>query len=145
MYIGSRKSKELTCEGPYSVCRNPLYVGTVLVAGGTSLCLENVLIFAVTLLLTVPVHVAVAVAEERRLAQLFGAEFEAYTRHVPRFLFRFRNYHSAEWFSVSAPAIRRGLVEASAVLLLPFLGNLLRLLQARGVLPVLLSLCGRKT
>jgi len=25
-YIGSRKSKELIGEGPYSICRNPLYI-----------------------------------------------------------------------------------------------------------------------
>jgi hypothetical protein len=107
------------------------------VAAGTSLCLENVLTFGVTMLLTVPIHVAVAIAEERRLAQLFGAEFEEYTRHVPRFLFRFSNYHSSEWFSVSAPAIRRGLLETSALLMLPLLGNLLRILNATGVMPVL--------
>jgi protein-S-isoprenylcysteine O-methyltransferase Ste14 len=85
MYIGGRKSKQLVTDGPYSLCRNPLYVGTVLLAVGASLCLENVLMLLVSLAIMIPVHAIVTVAEERHLEELFGDQFREYKRSVPRF------------------------------------------------------------
>src|SRR5690242_19500682 len=32
LYIGGRKHQELVLDGPYSVCRNPLYLGSFLLA-----------------------------------------------------------------------------------------------------------------
>jgi protein-S-isoprenylcysteine O-methyltransferase Ste14 len=32
LYIGGRKRVVLVSDGPYSLCRNPLYVGTFLIA-----------------------------------------------------------------------------------------------------------------
>src|SRR4029079_12190293 len=41
IYVGSRKFKTLVDQGPYSVCRNPLYVGTFLMALGSALFLKS--------------------------------------------------------------------------------------------------------
>src|SRR3989339_1941276 len=55
-YIGSRKSKELICEGPYSLCRNPLYIGTFLLAIGVGLCFENLLMLLFVPAIIIPTH-----------------------------------------------------------------------------------------
>ena len=35
LYVGGRKGRVVVCEGPYSLCRNPLYLGTFLLAAST--------------------------------------------------------------------------------------------------------------
>ena len=42
LYVGAKKPRELTTTGPYSICRNPLYAGTLLLTLGVSLSLENI-------------------------------------------------------------------------------------------------------
>ena len=49
LYIGGRKTYELVCHGPYSICRNPLYVGTWLMAISVA-CLIQSLVFGIALL-----------------------------------------------------------------------------------------------
>ena len=137
LYIGGRKSKQLVTDGPYSLCRNPLYVGTVLLSVGASLCLENILMLLVSLAVMISVHALVTSAEERHLEDLFGDDFQAYKRSVPRFVPSFRSYRSPEHLTVSSLAVRRIVIEASAILLIPVLGDLIEMLHAGGVLPVL--------
>jgi len=137
MYIGGRKSKELVTEGPYSMCRNPLYVGTILLCIGASLCLENVLMLVASLAIIVPVHALVTMAEEHILERRFGSTFQAYKRTVPRFIPSFRNWRSREEVLVSTRVIRRAAFEASGILLIPVLGDLIENLRRIGVLPVL--------
>ena len=137
LYIGGRKSRELITDGPYSMCRNPLYVGTMLLAIGASLCLENILLLAATLLIFVPVHAYAVVLEERRLAEAFGAEFVAYRQRVPRFLFSFRHYCSNKTVNVSADILLRCAFTLSFIVAIPLIEELVEMLHANGLLPVL--------
>ncbi|HAU36825.1 MAG TPA: hypothetical protein DCX07_03800 [Phycisphaerales bacterium] len=137
LYIGSRKSKEIITDGPYSLCRNPLYLGTFAITIGASLCLENLAMLLAALLVMVPVHVGVILAEEKHLAGLFGQPYEEYLRRVPRFLVSLKNYRSPATVEVSTRAIRRVTIEAMGILLIPPIGDLIELLHARGILPAL--------
>jgi protein-S-isoprenylcysteine O-methyltransferase Ste14 len=136
-YIGGRKSHELVTEGPYSLCRNPLYVGTLLLAIGAGLSFENVLMLAAVILILLPLHLLAARWEEKHLLELFPDAFPAYAKRVPRFWPRLRNYHSPETVTVRVRAIRRIAVDTVGVLLLPEIEDLLELLHDHG-LPVLL-------
>lgn len=137
LYVGGRKSKQLVTDGPYSICRNPLYTGTILLTIGAALCLGNIVMLAVGLMVMIPVHLAVTLAEERHLEGIFGEEFRQYKRCVPRFFGRPGKYRSAESIVVSAHAVKRAIIEASAILLIPVLGDLINLLHARGILPAI--------
>ena len=90
--ISGRKSEELVTRGPYSLTRNPLYLGTLLIVGGF-LCLWH---SATLLVLTLPpllIYIfGVVPAEERVLAARHGERFEEYARRVPRWMPVFRNY-----------------------------------------------------
>ncbi|HEY1896761.1 MAG TPA: isoprenylcysteine carboxylmethyltransferase family protein [Terracidiphilus sp.] len=83
-----KKNQELTTSGPYAWTRNPLYLGSMLIAGGFAVALLS---WPVALLLAVgflAIYVPVIASEERFLRGTFPG-FEVYCRRVPRFFPRF--------------------------------------------------------
>jgi protein-S-isoprenylcysteine O-methyltransferase Ste14 len=83
-----KKNQELTTTGPYAWTRNPLYLGSMLIAAGFAVALLS---WPVALLLAVgflAIYVPVIASEERFLRATFPG-FEAYCRRVPRFFPRF--------------------------------------------------------
>lgn len=80
-----RKNSELTITGPYAHVRNPLYLGSILIAAGFGLALMSwqfaVALAAAFLLIYVPV----IAAEEAFLRDEF-LEFEWYCARVPRLI-----------------------------------------------------------
>jgi len=137
LYIGQRKSKELITEGPFSICRNPLYVGSLLIMLGVSLCMENLVLLAAGLLIMIPTHIWVILVEEKHLAKVFGEQYLEYKHRVPRFGFAFRNFHTAQTIEVSVRSIYRATGEAMLALTVPIIGDLIETLHANGILPVL--------
>lgn len=80
-----RKDQRLTTCGPYAFVRNPLYLGTLLVAAGFALAsrrLSLAILFAAVFLL---VYLPVIEREERHLRRLFP-EYEDYAASVPMLL-----------------------------------------------------------
>jgi hypothetical protein len=80
-----KKNQELTMTGPYAYTRNPLYLGSMLMAFGFALA---VLSWPVALALAMGfsvVYIPVIASEERFLRATFPA-FEAYCRRVPRLI-----------------------------------------------------------
>ena len=136
LYIGQRKSKQLITDGPFSMCRNPLYFGSLLVAIGVSLCFENFVLLVFVLLILVPIHLLVIFAEEKKLAGNFGAPYEQYKKMVPRLWFAFSRFKNPPMIEVSTKAVTRATMEMILLLLIPPLGDLIELLHAKGILPV---------
>ncbi len=80
-----KKNRELTQTGPYAHTRNPLYLGSMLMAAGFAVALMS-WPFALTLVVGFAViYVPVIASEEAFLRRTFP-EFEAYCRRVPRLL-----------------------------------------------------------
>jgi protein-S-isoprenylcysteine O-methyltransferase Ste14 len=80
-----KKNRELTMTGPYAHTRNPLYLGSMLMAAGFAVALLS---WPVALLLAVGfgvIYVPVIASEERFLRATFP-EFDAYSRRVPRLI-----------------------------------------------------------
>jgi protein-S-isoprenylcysteine O-methyltransferase Ste14 len=80
-----KKNRELTVTGPYAHTRNPLYLGSMLMAAGFALALLS---WPVALLLGAGfaiIYVPVIAAEERFLRAVFPA-YAAYARSVPRLI-----------------------------------------------------------
>ena len=137
LYIGQRKSKQLITEGPYSICRNPLYWGTFLIAFGAGLCFESIPLAIFALVVMVPVHILVAKAEEKHLEEIFGEEYEKYKHTIPAFMPSLKHYQKRSDITVSTRAMRRVAIETAFVLLLPEIEDIVELLQGHGVIPVL--------
>jgi len=136
-YIGSRKSKEIIATGPYSICRNPLYIGSFFLAIGVGLCFENLLMLLLVPAIIVPVHIITAQMEEAHLESKFGEEYRRYKQKVPRFRPCFSNYNSPNVLEINIHSIRRIAIDTVAVLFLPEIEDLLELLHEHGIIPVL--------
>jgi protein-S-isoprenylcysteine O-methyltransferase Ste14 len=80
-----KKNRELTMTGPYAHTRNPLYLGSMLIAAGFAVALLS---WPVALLLACGfalIYIPVIASEERFLRATFP-EFDAYCRRVPRLI-----------------------------------------------------------
>jgi protein-S-isoprenylcysteine O-methyltransferase Ste14 len=80
-----KKNRELTVTGPYAYTRNPLYVGSMLIAAGFAVALLN-WPFAVVLAFGFAIiYIPVIASEERFLRATFSG-FDHYCRRVPRII-----------------------------------------------------------
>ena len=87
-----RKNEELSRSGPYALCRNPLYLGTILIQLGFGLLSGSWVLTLITLVWFIFIYTWVILLEEKWLANLFGAEYTDYLRTTPRLLPSFRSF-----------------------------------------------------
>lgn len=78
------KSESLATSGPYSVVRNPLYVGSLLIACGYCAMAGGWIVWVVVIPLYFAIHGSAVMWEERYLRSKFGEPFVEYCRRVPR-------------------------------------------------------------
>ncbi|MDQ0562543.1 protein-S-isoprenylcysteine O-methyltransferase Ste14 [Rhizobium mesoamericanum] len=77
-------ARDLVTEGMFGVCRNPLYVGNMLIYVGLFLFHGNPVVVVVGSLLFGFIYQCIVYAEEEFLANKFGEAYSAYCRDVPR-------------------------------------------------------------
>jgi protein-S-isoprenylcysteine O-methyltransferase Ste14 len=77
------KNEELTISGPYSYTRNPLYLGSLIMAVGFAVAARSLWILALLLLMFFAIYLPVIRSEEAYLRGNF-ANFDEYARNVPR-------------------------------------------------------------
>ncbi|OYV39852.1 MAG: hypothetical protein B7Z80_06115 [Rhodospirillales bacterium 20-64-7] len=81
-----RAATTLVTAFPFSMSRNPIYLGNSILLAGAALTFGN-LWFAVLDAAAIQAVTILAIQrEERHLAALFGPEWDIYTRRVPRWL-----------------------------------------------------------
>lgn len=86
-----QKDRELTTSGPYAYTRNPLYLGSLIMAAGFVIAAQNPWILVMLVVMFAVIYVPVIAGEERYLRKTFP-EYEDYVRHVPRLATRFTRY-----------------------------------------------------
>lgn len=90
---GGRKrqvyAEALVTDGLFSHCRNPLYVGNLLILAGVGLASNSLVFMAVGMPFFLFAYRTIVAAEENFLRQKFGVEFDDYCRRVNRFVPRF--------------------------------------------------------
>jgi protein-S-isoprenylcysteine O-methyltransferase Ste14 len=77
------KNEQLTTSGPYAHTRNPLYLGSLVLALGFALASRSWWIGAAIIILFIAIYLPVISSEEAFLRQRFP-EFNEYARRVPR-------------------------------------------------------------
>jgi hypothetical protein len=80
-----KKNRELTQTGPYAYVRNPLYLGSILIAAGFALALLSWVVALALACMFLLIYVPVIASEERFLRVTFPA-FADYCRRVPRLI-----------------------------------------------------------
>jgi protein-S-isoprenylcysteine O-methyltransferase Ste14 len=89
-----QKNTEVTTTGPYAYTRNPLYVGSLIVAAGFALAARNAWVVVLMAVLFMAIYVPVVRAEEAYLRSRFP-EYAEYAQRVPRFFGCRRNPESS--------------------------------------------------
>ena len=77
------KNRQLATGGPYAYTRNPLYLGTLLVAAGLTVAARSLGLGALFAGVFVLVYLPVVQNEEEYLRVLFPEEYSAYAAAVP--------------------------------------------------------------
>ena len=83
-----KKNQELTTTGPYAYTRNPLYLGSMLIAFGFAAASQSWIIILVLAALFAVIYLPTIRSEEQYLQNRFP-NFYAYAQQVPRLLPRF--------------------------------------------------------
>lgn len=76
----------LVTDGIFSHCRNPMYVGNVLLVIGMSILSNSLVAVVVMIPLFIFIYQAIIRAEEAFLRNRFGADFDAYCSNVNRWI-----------------------------------------------------------
>jgi protein-S-isoprenylcysteine O-methyltransferase Ste14 len=82
------KNQQLATGGPYAYTRNPLYIGTLLVAAGLAIASRSPGLAALFVAVFLMVYLPVIQNEEQHLRQIFP-EYAAYADRVPALFPRF--------------------------------------------------------
>ena len=80
-----KKNEELATTGPYAYCRNPLYLGSIIIAIGFAIAARDIWVALGIVLLFTAIYVPVIRSEEAFLRGRFLG-YDEYARRVPRLL-----------------------------------------------------------
>ncbi len=140
LYIGGMKDHEVISQGAYSVCRNPLYFGTLLMTLSVA-CLTQSLSLGVTMVIVAIYYLGVTVAnEEQRLARRMGQPYLDYKARVPRLWPRLSLYQSPEFVTVDIDGLKSEAIRALRYAFIPLLCQGVMLLRESGWLPEIFPL-----
>ena len=127
----------LVADGPYSICRNPLYFGSFLLAVATALFLQSLLCLMAVVIVTLIYMLTTVPVEEEFLRSRHGEDYEAYCRHVPRYWPSVQRFETPANLTIDIHRLRLECARASRWVWLPLLGVLLPYLRAQPWWPIL--------
>ena len=140
LYIAGRKDRELVTDGPYAVCRNPLYALSVVGAIGVGLATRSVVLTVALPTLLAMLSARVVRAEESLLARLHRDAYTRYRNEVPRFWPDLALRRRRDETVVLTPVYFKAFLDAASFLLLYALIVAADLLARSGVTPTPLVL-----
>lgn len=85
VFIAGRKDAELVTNGPYALCRHPLYTLSLLGGVGLGLATHSLTLAAATLLVQGVLFSRAAREEERFMTARFDVRYERYREQTPQF------------------------------------------------------------
>ena len=140
IYISGYKSETLITEGPYSLCRNPLYFFSFLGAAGVGLAAETLLIPLFIIVFFLIYYPFVIREEQKRLLKIHGESFEQYCRTTPVFWPSLKSFKEPEQYPVNARIYRKSLFDALWFVWLVGLLELIEAFHECGLVPVLIKI-----
>lgn len=139
-YIAGYKNGTLVMDGPYSICRNPLYFFSFVGSVGVGLATETA---------TIPLLVAAAFAiyypsvirsEERYLLSQYGDSFAAYMQKVPCFFPSLRLLVEKEAAMVHLVILRKHILSAIWFVWIPAFLECVEYLHEAQIVPCYLAI-----
>ena len=140
LYIGAMKNRAVMQDGPYSICRHPLYLFSTMGVVGFGLMLGSLVLASVLGLAVLTILQATAGREEKYLRTEFGAAYEVYAARVPRIIPNPALFRTGPVIEVSVAALRVNFADALVFLAFIPLAELMEMIHEYGLLPTL-ALC----
>lgn len=112
LFIAGTKNGELAAGGPYSMVRNPLYIGNFLGVVGFGFAVEQpvlAVLLGAAFMLGYP---AVVAREETDLERIFGERYREYCARVPRWLPRWSLYREPDLLTLPPRFVRKAILDA---------------------------------
>lgn len=140
LYIAGYKKASLITEGPYSMCRNPLYFFSLLGALGVGFASETLLVPAIILVAFTVYYPFVIKSEEVELRKLHGEEFAAYFENVPRFFPNISMLKEPEKYIVNPVTFKRHMFDALWFIWLVGILEMIEELHELNIMPVIFKI-----
>lgn len=138
LYIGGRKAEELVTTGPYSLCRNPLYLFSFVGAFGVGLQSGSISLGLVFLAAAMAIFIPLIAREETYLSHAMPRTFLAYRARTPRLLPLVALWRSPQEIMVRPDLFVRTVLDGLPFVIAWPLFEGVELLQKIGLFPVLL-------
>lgn len=135
LYSGGRKNAVLLTDGPYSVVRNPLYVGSLLAVIGLGLQTGSVIVAAVATTIFLVLHHWTIQKEEAFLQGHYGDTYRNYLRIVPRWMPNLSLWHQTQELVVKPRMVLLTMRDASGFIIALLLIETLCALRISAMLP----------
>lgn len=140
LYISGYKNNTLICEGPYSLCRNPLYFFSFIGVLGVGLSMGNLTVPALVVVGFSLYYPLVVTGEEARLALIHGERFQSYRQNTPAFIPRCSAFREPAEYVVQPKIFRKDIGDAIWFLWAVCLFQLIAALRSLDVIPTLFKL-----
>lgn len=140
LYIAGYKKSRLITQGPYSMCRHPLYFFSFLGWVGVGLTTETFLIPLLITLGFMMYYPFVIKSEEAEMMKLHGNEFQIYLQKVPCFFPKISYFIEPDDYVVKPAVFRKHLLDALWFVWFVGIVEVLEYLHECNVIPVILKL-----
>ena len=137
LFIAGTKNGDLAGGGPYSVVRNPLYIGNFLGLVGFGLAVEQPVLAALLGAVFAIGYPSVVAREEKDLERIFGERYRQYRAQVPRWLPRWSLYREPETLTLSPRFVRKAILDAMWFLWAFGIWEFFEALHEFGLMPIL--------
>lgn len=140
VYIAGYKSNTLITTGPYSICRHPLYLFSLLGMTGVGLSSETLTIPALMILFFIIYYPMVMNSEEKKLAKNHKEAFGKYCQNTPKFFPSFKLLKEPQEYIINPILFRKSMLEVVWFVILLGVIELAETLHETGILPVIFKL-----
>ena len=140
LYIAGYKTGTLITEGPYSMCRNPLYLFSFIGALGVGFTSKTLLIPIIVLFAFAAYYPFVIKSEEAGLVELHKNKFKAYFDRVPRFFPRISYLSEPEEYIVKPIVFRKHIFDAIWFIWIVGIMGIIEALHELKIIPALFKI-----
>lgn len=113
LFVGGNKNHFVVDQGPYSICRNPLYLGSFMMLVGLAVLLRNPFFSVGTMMVVCFYCLWTIPAEETFLRDKLGPPYLIYCQTVPRLIPNFQLLRSPNRIHADIPSLVREIKRVS--------------------------------
>jgi len=135
LYIGGHKNQQIMQDGPYSICRHPLYLFSTLGVVGLGLMLGSLVLTAFLGAAVFFILTATAAREEAFLRAEFGPAYDVYAARVPRIWPKLSLFRCEPTVQVKIATLRVNFFDALVFLAFIPLAELMEWIKEIGLVP----------